>query len=216
MHSNDLINHLKLSVNQNLPAFKAHYLMMPKQRREEFEKNKPDDFTKKSAVLLLLSHRNNQLNLTFIKRQKYDGVHSGQIAFPGGKFEKNDITLIETALRETYEEIGIKPLDVEIIGQLSELYIPPSNFLVQPVLGYFNREPIYKINNYEVESVFEVSIEELLSAETIHDADFEVINNKIIKAPCYIFGEHKVWGATSMILSELIEIAKNFNGLDLS
>ncbi len=216
MHINDFINQLKLSVNQNLPAHEAHFLMMPKQRREDFEKTKPNNFTKKSAVLLLLSQRNNQLYLTFIKRQKYDGVHSGQIAFPGGKFEKNDISLIETALRETNEEIGINPMDIEIIGQLSELFIPPSNFLVQPVIGFINHQPIYKINNYEVECVFEVSLEELHSAKTMHDADFEVINNKTIKAPCYVYGNHKVWGATSMILSELIEITKNFIGLDLS
>lgn len=210
MANNNFINSLKRSVKQDLPSFNAHKLMMPEIRLKEFEKTNPDNNTIKSAVLLLLFEKNNQLYLIFIKRQKYDGIHSGQIAFPGGKFENNDKTLTTTALRETYEEIGISPSQIEIIGQLSELFIPPSNFLVQPFIGYTKQIPDYKINDYEVEVVFEVSINEIIYANPINNVEFELFNNQTIKAPCYIFENHKIWGATSMILNELITIIKTF------
>jgi len=205
---------LQLLLKNKLPAFDAHKLMMPEQRLIEFNRIKPDQNTKKSAVLLLFSFKENDFYLTFIKRQKYEGVHSGQIAFPGGKFEKSDKNLINTSLRETEEEIGINTEHIEIIGQLSELFIPPSNFIVSPIVGFSDRALNYKINHREVDVVFEVSISEIINSKPSYHVDFITINNKVVKAPCYIFGQYKVWGATSMILSELIYLLKNYTDLD--
>ncbi len=145
----------------------------------------------------------------FIQRQVYDGVHSGQIAFPGGKYEKEDISLIQTALREANEEIGIDISSVEVLGQLSELYISHSNFLVLPVVAYTPVAPLFVLNDKEVKNIIEVKINEILSPESITQNVFMGAGNRKIHAPCYNLNNNKVWGATAMIVSELYYILKS-------
>jgi 8-oxo-dGTP pyrophosphatase MutT (NUDIX family) len=123
-------------ISGKLPAAAAHEEMSPAHRKELLRENPHKLNARLSGVLLLLSPGiNNEPLITFIKRMEYDGVHSGQIAFPGGKYEPGDIDLAYTAIREAEEEIGIKPTDVELIGPLSELFVPPSNFIIQPFLA---------------------------------------------------------------------------------
>jgi len=209
MFTNKLITDLKKELAKELPSNKAHQRMMPKNRTLDsinvIKKANP----RLSSVLILLYPKGDELYTVFIKRQEYDGVHSGQIAFPGGKFEKEDLNLINTAIREANEEIGIEISSLEILGELSELFIPPSNFLVFPVVSYMPVYPSFIIDNKEVNKVIEVSLKELMSSKNVSENEFLVIGNKKIHAPCYNFNEHKIWGATAMIVSELIEVLSN-------
>lgn len=201
---NNKINHLKLAIANQIDTSDAHWQLMPLQRKLDFEKLVPNQQTKKSAVLLLFYPENNKLNLIFIKRQDYEGVHSGQIAFPGGKFDIDDKTLKNTALRETNEEIGINVNDIEIFGELTEIYIPPSNYLVKPYIGYISYKPEFSLNEREVNLVFAIDINEINASSIIYEKEIVLNNTLKIKAPYFNLNGHLVWGATSMILNELI------------
>jgi 8-oxo-dGTP pyrophosphatase MutT (NUDIX family) len=206
MFINKFISDIKLELAKELPSYDAHQRMMPSTRVTDMLTAKISNATIRSSVLILLYPKDEKLNTVFIKRQEYNGVHSGQFAFPGGKYEKNDLNLINTALREANEEIGIEIKSVEILGQLSELYIPPSNFLVLPIVAYMPSPPLFILNNKEVNKIIEVSLSELLSPENVSENEFIGFGNKRIVAPCYDLNNHKIWGATAMIISELIEI----------
>ncbi|MEI6694620.1 MAG: CoA pyrophosphatase [Bacteroidota bacterium] len=209
MFINKFITDLKLELAKDLPSKKAHQRMMPLVRLLSPLDYTINASTKQSGVLILLYPKENDLYTVFIQRQDYDGVHSGQIAFPGGKFEKEDITLIQTALREANEEVGIDISSVEVLGHLSELFISHSNFLVLPVVAYMPVAPSFILNNKEVKKIIEVNINEILASESISENEFIGAGNKKIKAPCYNFNNNKVWGATAMIVSELHYILEN-------
>ena len=164
---------------------------------------------KRGSVLILIYQENNELLTLFIKRTEYKGVHSGQISFPGGKYEPADLIEERTALRETQEEIGINISEVEIIGKLSDLYIPPSNFLVSPFVGFISSKPSFRLNKKEVAGIIEVSLNTLLNkSENYETGNIKTANNASIQAPFYEIGGYQVWGATAMITSEFTEVLK--------
>jgi len=206
---NKLILDLKSELAKDLPSVTSHQRMMPPNRALDLLTVKRNATTKLSSVLILLYPKEGKLFTVFIKRQEYDGFHSGQIAFPGGKYEKTDINLMNTALREANEEIGLDISSIEVLGQLSELFIPPSNFLVFPVVAYMPSSPIFKPDKKEVNSIIEVSLAELLSPDNVSENEFSGVGNKKIIAPCYNLNNYKVWGATAMIVSEFIDVIKN-------
>ena len=156
-------------------------------------------------VLILFYQHQDAFWLPLILRPKYDGVHAGQMAFPGGRFEKTDESLLRTALREAQEEIGIKAADVQILGVLSELFIPPSNFYVLPVVGRLAYRPDFYPDAREVERVFEVNLQEIMNENIIGLTEIDVRGTKI-DAPFYLIQDHKVWGATAMMISELLTV----------
>ena len=182
--------------------------MAPKNRLEELSTfNIPPPLARKSAVLILLFPDHGKLKTVLIKRSEYDGVHSGQISFPGGKFENTDSTFEETALRETNEEIGVEPYNIEIIGQLTDFYIPPSNFLVKVFVGYSSKKPEYIPDRKEVQSIVEVDIDEFFDINNIAEKEFYSTSRKTaVFAPCYLVNGLEIWGATAMILSELLDV----------
>ena len=196
---------MKLELAKELPSNKAHQRMMPPNRAL----TSVTTTTRSSSVLILFYPKEDTLYTVFIKRQEYNGVHSGQISFPGGKYEKEDINLINTALREANEEIGINISSVEILGKLSELFIPPSNLLVLPVVAYTPIAPLFIPDKKEVNKIIEVSLIELLSPESVSVNEFVLFGNNKIIAPCYNFNNHKIWGASAMIVSELYDVLKN-------
>lgn len=162
---------------------------------------------RESAVLILLYEKNNKIHLVLIERSVYDGKHSGQISFPGGKKDVSDKNLKETALRETFEEIGLNATDISIIAQLSHLYIPVSNFLVFPFVGFYNKIPKFIKDDFEVENIIEVSLETLLDKNNISEKTIKIPNKNIqFKTPIYKINNIDIWGATAMILSEFLEI----------
>lgn len=165
------------------------------------------------SVLISLYLHNEELHTVLMKRPSYKGVHSGQVSFPGGKKEDGDDDLITTALREAHEEVGIVPDKVNIIGTLSELYIPPSNFLVLPVLGYLEEKPELVPDMHEVEAILEVPFKHFFQKESLKEGNIPVGNGYKIKAPYFDVEGHVVWGATAMILNEMMEVV---NGMKTS
>jgi 8-oxo-dGTP pyrophosphatase MutT (NUDIX family) len=164
---------------------------------------------KKAAVLALFyPNKNNETCFSLILRPNYKGVHAKQISFPGGKFEKSDISLKTTALRETNEEIGIKTNDIQIEKQMTNTFISPSNFLVSPFVGFINYTPTF-IYNHEVEKVIEVKLLDLLNeaSETSKKHSTSYMNN--VDVPYYKLNDYMVWGATAMMLSEIKDLLKS-------
>lgn len=171
----------------------------------------PKKDAKVAAVLVLLNFQNNSIHIPLIKRPVYEGVHSGQMAFPGGKAEKFDKDIIDTALRETREEIGIQLPSRQIIGKMTSLFIPPSNVIVTPVLGTFARPLEYNIDPEEVAEVVEIGIDELQHPANLQMREITVMNKYKLDAPAYIVQGRTIWGATAMILSELLHIVREMD-----
>lgn len=203
-----------VSIEKFIDDFKQQLLHLPGEAAQKimapyFRFNYPiyDVIPKRSSVLIIIYPDDNELSTVLIERSQYNGYHSGQIALPGGKFEKQDASLIETALREAKEEIGIVPKNVQILGHLTSLYIPVSNITVLPIVGYQNTVPLFQLNKQEVQSLIKVKIEHLINPEIIKYDYFKTQNTKI-KAPYYDIQGQKVWGATAMILSEFLSVVK--------
>lgn len=202
----EFIGRLKYRLALPLPGANAHWMMAHPYRKQNFlYRNEPED-AKKGSVLILLYTHDNSISTVLIVRQDYDGVHSGQVAFPGGKFEEADIDLKTTALREASEEIGIIPSEIEIVGQLTKLYIPPSNFVVQPFIGMTNYQPSFHPDTEEVKEVIEVNIHQLLDNTIIGEKEILLGNKMRVRTPFFDIKGHTVWGATAMILNELKQI----------
>lgn len=146
--------------------------------------------------------------LLLILRKAYGGVHSNQIAFPGGKLEKRDKDLRETALRETHEEVGVPPNSVEVIKKLSEVYIPPSNFMVQPYMGIYQDPKPFVIQESEVESLVEVYLSDFLDDSNHIEEILSTSYAKNIVVPAYKLNGYTVWGATAMMMSEIKELLR--------
>ncbi len=166
---------------------------------------------KKSAVLALFYPCGDDLCLAFIKRPEYPGVHSGQVSFPGGGAEPEDTDLVQTALREAFEEIGVPADRVRVLGKLTELYIPPSNFLVTPVVGYLDFRPDFIADPEEVDHIIEVPLTELLSPNCLTEKEIVIFPDVRLNVPCYYARENIIWGATAMMLSELIETIRTIS-----
>ena len=205
MNFDDYISKLLVELKNTLPGFESQKLMVPKSRVPKgmtFEK----DSIKKSGVLILLHPDKDDIYVSFIKRVTDGSKHSGQIAFPGGKAEEGDKNITETAVREAEEEIGVKSKDIKILGSLTPLFIPVSNYDVQPVVGSIHYKPEFIKSPDEVDEIHSVSIKELKEAYTICKT-FEV-RNETITAPFYMMNSIEIWGATAMMLSEFIELIK--------
>lgn len=167
----------------------------------------PGNDCRKAGVILLLFPHQNEIWSVLTKRQVYEGNHSGQVSFPGGKVEPEDISLVSTALREAEEEIGINRNEIEILGSLTPLYIPVSGIVVFPSVGYINYKPDFNPDPHEVDYLIEFPLHLLFESVTKDSEMYESGNRKGIVPFFNISGNH-VWGATAMILSELIEILK--------
>ncbi len=152
--------------------------------------------------------KNGQTYLALILRNSYPGVHSSQVAFPGGKVEEHDENLEITALRETHEEIGISPDKINTIRAFSEVYIPPSNFLVQPFLGICREEIVFQIQQSEVAGIIELPFTDLMNEAIVCTKMMDTSYAQSIEVPCFKVGNHYIWGATAMMMSELKETLK--------
>lgn len=203
----DLLTH---QLTLPLPGMQVQHRMTSNRRLRELMENKPLDQAVKSSVLILLypGKEDNKPSFVVILRPTYEGIHSGQISLPGGRFEVTDEDLMQTALRETFEEIGIHPSLVTIIGKLTELYIPPSNFLVHPFVGFMERYPVFQPQAKEVEKIIEIPVKPLLDENNLVEKEISVGGIQF-SAPSFVIGGTTIWGATAMILNEFKEILMN-------
>lgn len=145
-------------------------------------------------------------NLVLILRKTYKGVHSNQIGFPGGRVEEEDESLQHTALRETEEEVGIPRTEVQVLRKLTRLYIPPSNFWVQPYVGLLQNTPNLIPQESEVEKILEVDLDDFLNEQNFINQTLSTSYAQNIEVPAFMLNGHVVWGATAMMLSELKEM----------
>ncbi|SHN13410.1 NUDIX domain-containing protein [Cyclobacterium lianum] len=204
----ELIKVLEAGLQQPLPGRAGQVRMAPIPLEEErFDQGRSAQ-ARKGAVLLLFCSGPEGIMIPFIKRAIYEGVHSGQIALPGGKMDPEDPDLSYTARRETEEEIGVDRKSISIIGALSDLYIPPSNFSVRPFVGYTSDTPVFNIDPREVDRLVPCSLETLLHREGKKEQLEINTRGTTIKAPYYEINNEVVWGATAMILSEFLTIWK--------
>ena len=193
-----------------LPGEVAQFKMAPMERLAALKKIAIEKETVRKAGVLVLFYPSEakQTMLALILRKTYKGVHSAQIGFPGGKYENEDTSLKETALRETEEEIGVLRNTVSVLKKLTEVYIPPSNFFVQPYLGITKNTPNFILQEEEVETLIEVPLIHFM------DDTFKIHQNlttsyaKNIIVPAFLLNNYLVWGATAMMLSEVREMLK--------
>lgn len=197
-----LKNKLIKSFQNELPGWEAQSLLSPGYN-PKYRVAKPD--AKQASVMALISEHSGQAHLSFIKRASHyeKDKHKGQISFPGGQIE-NDETKEEAVIREVEEEIGIKSSQYEIIGELSSLYIFVSNFLVYPYVAFANEELSFKIDPTEVEEVIQWPLEKLL--EGTKKKDINSPRGIIKNVPFYPIDNEILWGATSMMTSELLNM----------
>lgn len=186
-----------------LPGAEAHYKMANPERRLNISRYKVPENARKGAVLILLYENEGKICFPLIIRPEYEGVHSGQVALPGGGFEPDDESLQNTALREAQEEIGIFKNDVTILGSLSSLFIPPSNFLVHPFIGMLTYKPHFVPDETEVAGIIETDLETVMDERKISEKVIRLSNGTEIQTPYFNVNNQTVWGATAMILSEV-------------
>lgn len=206
---NDFVKYIPKIEKETLLSTDAHAKMAPLERISFLkEENYLDKNPRRAAVLMLFYPKNKITHLALIVRNSYPGVHSSQIGFPGGKVEEVDANLEETALRETHEEIGIHPNKIQIIKPFSEIYIPPSNFLVAPFMGISKEELSFVPDLDEVKRVLEFSIADFLDENTITKVTMSTSYATDIEVPAFMVDKYVVWGATAMMMSELKETIK--------
>lgn len=201
----ELSKKLKYRLSLPLPGIEAQLKMAHLERRLNLSHLKIPVYARMGAVLILLYEENGVVRTCFIERTAYDGVHSGQIAFPGGKKEPDE-TLEQTALREAEEEIGVNRADIHVLGQLTELYIPPSNFLVHPFVGAIAYKPVFMPEPAEVAEVVEINVDDLGDARFRGEKKITLSSGNTVQTPFYELGGKTVWGATAMIISEFLEV----------
>ena len=203
----DIIEEIRHSLAQDLPGERAHQLMNIRGRLPASDALHLDPPPRNSAVMLILFPENNKWNLVLIQRPDYDGVHSGQIAFPGGKAEPGDTDLLSTAMRESQEEIGINTDELIPVGSLSTVYIPPSNFLVHPFVSILPAKPNLIPDPREVQDIIYSPASQFIGDEKVQIYQVPMQQSGLImKVPAYQLENHIVWGATAMILAEFMAV----------
>jgi len=196
--------------NIPLPAEVSHFKMVPPFRQELLKKQKEAIKQVKHAGVLSLFYPDEDMETKFvlILRKTYKGVHSAQVAFPGGKLEAQDASLRDTALRETFEEVGV-PIDtVQIVRSISQVYIPPSNFYVQPFIGFTQTRPEFIKQDDEVEALIEIDLEHFLDEQSLISKKVKTSYSIEVEVPAFKLNDYVVWGATAMMLSEIKDLLK--------
>jgi 8-oxo-dGTP pyrophosphatase MutT (NUDIX family) len=210
MHSS-ILTYLKETLRGELPGVEAHHKMLPPGRRlKSFDHELSS--VKQSSVLLLLFPEGDQIYICLTKRPTTMRFHPGQISFPGGKVEKDDPSAEMTALREAREEVGIDPASIEILGKLSDLYLEVSKFSIQPFLAWADKKPEFLVNFGEVEELILFPLSEFVANETISETELDTVTGPL-HIRYYPNNGEIIWGATAMILSELIEILKGHDSV---
>lgn len=207
------VNWLQKRLLEQLPGYAAHEKMIHKFRDTPYPF--PANARQSAVLMALYLDKSSTLHIVMIERAKRDGSpHSGQIALPGGKVEPEDTSLWNTALRESEEEINLKPNDVIKIGALSPIYIPVSNFVVHPFVGFLEELPILTPSDDEVHKILYLNIDDLIQNQINVSVSVPAAPGGIIETQAYGINEHQyVWGATAMMFAELEAVYEEYKSL---
>jgi 8-oxo-dGTP pyrophosphatase MutT (NUDIX family) len=197
------IQDIEEALKLNLPGDKIHQRMLPEGRSLARPTEKSVKI-KESAVLVLLFLKNKQLHFCLTRRNLNMKYHPGQISFPGGSCEEYELTISETALRELEEETGVDKKKVKVIGELTDLYVSVSNFLIHPVVGYLDHEPKFRIDPIEVDELIIVPLKSFFEKNKKTSTKIETLQGEL-NVPCFKINNLIIWGATAMIIEEFIE-----------
>lgn len=207
--ASDFIRSIREVIQTELPGERAHTPLMPVNRPYSSAAIKQAIDARKSAVAIVLFPKASSIHSILIERPYYQGIHSKQISFPGGKMDPEDLNLEYTARRECFEEVCL-PINSSInIGNLSDVYIPVSNFVVKPFVFYVEELPELIPDHREVEQIITFDVLDLTKEEVVKKTDISLQSGLIHReVPYFDIHGHVVWGATGMMLSELREIIR--------
>jgi 8-oxo-dGTP pyrophosphatase MutT (NUDIX family) len=192
-------------LKSDLPGANAHQRLLPPGRKLSATLQ-PGQQMKYSSVLLLLFPDGGKIYTCLTRRNLHMKDHPGQVSFPGGKIEEGESPEL-TAIREAQEEVGISPLDVNLLGRLSELYIPISGYVIFPYVGWMDKKPDFVLNTDEAEKLILFPVQDFLQKEEIKYTEMET-STGLLTVPYYPFDGEIIWGATAMILAEFFEVLK--------
>ena len=205
-----LAERIKEKINRGLPGKEAHLIMS--HRLRHYTPAAPQSAMESAVCILLYPDKDQNAKFVLMQRTSHNpnDKHKGQISLPGGKRDLTDKTLTETALRELHEEIGVTLESVNVVAQLSDLYIPVSNFKVYPFIAFSEAEPEFIKEEEEVQELIEIPLYELLKPDILQTTDIPISKDITLKkVPYFKLKDRVVWGATAMILSEFKEILKD-------
>jgi 8-oxo-dGTP pyrophosphatase MutT (NUDIX family) len=208
------LNDFRVILQGELPGEDAHSIMSPANRPAVQNLSERGIIPRESAVMILIYPRHTEKGsswyMVLIKRNEYEGAHSAQVSFPGGRKDEKDSTPLQTAIRETYEELGIQVPEDNVLGALSRIYIPPSNFIVSPFIAYQLTVPEFIPDRREVNYIIEFPLFNILDEELVKNTQVKISTGFHMKVPYFDIGNEIVWGATAIILSELKELLKKY------
>jgi 8-oxo-dGTP pyrophosphatase MutT (NUDIX family) len=188
------------------PGLQSQLKMVPEHRRGDKTYQEAGDTCLRAGVLVLIYPREDGFCLVLTRRTSQVAHHQAQISFPGGQMDKHE-TAIDTALREAAEEINLAPSEVRVLGELTPLYIPPSNYCIYPIVAAAEKRPVFRPAPREVAEVIEVPLDHLLDPQNIRSEKWP-LRGMDVMVPFYFFQGHKIWGATAMVLAELLDLIK--------
>jgi 8-oxo-dGTP pyrophosphatase MutT (NUDIX family) len=203
----DFPTSLKTELSKGLPGTEVQWQMASSDRFVRNFPRVPGKDARIAAVLILLYPEKGSVYTVFMQRPDYDGVHGGQISFPGGKKEPEDEDVVGTAFREANEETGVNTTEIKFIGTTTPLYIPVSKMIVTPVIGWIESKPVFNYQPEEVEFLIEADLKRLLDPSIIKIKPFK-IRGELIDVKYYDYESHTIWGATAMILNELLVLLR--------
>lgn len=201
-----LLQHITRLLKNDLPGEDAHRKMIPPGRRLRANLHEGEQ-VKYSSILLLLFPENGKIYTCLTRRNANMKNHPGQVSFPGGKIEEGESPKL-TAMREAQEEVGVSPLDVRILGMLSELFIPVSGYTIFPYVGWVDEKPQFVLNTDEAEKLILLPVKDFVHNENIAFTEMQTFTGPLT-VPYYPFDGEVIWGATAMILSEFFEVLKS-------
>ena len=206
MNFNEVIKFIEKRLNGPMPGFEAQLVMAPVPRPGTTPVSVVDSLCLKAGILILLYPIGGVPFLVLTRRTEQVENHKGQISLPGGRCEPDE-TFQQTAVREVEEELGVSAESFKILGNLTPLYIPSSNYCIYPTVAYSTVKPLFYPSRKEVAEIIEVSLEHLLNPQNIRKEVRKVRSEKV-EIPYFLWNGHKIWGATAMVLAEFIEIVR--------
>ncbi|MEL6191572.1 MAG: CoA pyrophosphatase [Bacteroidota bacterium] len=206
MNWDSIVQRLSTRLSEELPGKEAQREMASNLRDPYFPI--PKDYRESAVLALLYPHLENKLHIVFMKRTQDGRAHGGQISFPGGRIEESDTDTVYTALREAEEELSVPSDKVKVLGTMTEMYIPVSNFMVYPVVGFLAERPDFIPQPDEVDEIIEIQLDTFFDDSIRQMYNVQVRPQLYLNAPSFKINGNVIWGATAMMMNELIHVLR--------